>query len=123
VPGDGHRLGEGGVFDGQTVGNGQGEGLLDNEVFGVPAGSFGGESDQVHLLATAHKRGSNDGGAGARCLASAGTVVEHFTAELAAEYDRLMRARAIGVSGLGHHVGDVVAVVAGMQVRAADAAP
>jgi hypothetical protein len=49
-------------------------------------------------------------------------VVEDFAAKLVAEDDRLVRAHEVGVAGLGHHVGDFVAVVAGVQVGAADAA-
>jgi hypothetical protein len=48
-------------------------------------------------------------------------VVEDFTAELVAKHDRLVRAHAVGVSGPGHHVGNL-AVVAGVQIRTADAA-
>jgi hypothetical protein len=45
VPADGHRLGERGVFGGQSVRDGQGEGLFDDELFGVGAGGFGAEPD------------------------------------------------------------------------------
>jgi hypothetical protein len=48
-------------------------------------------------------------------------VVEDFTAELVAKHDRLVRAGAVGVAGPGHHVGSLVAVVAGVQIRTADA--
>jgi hypothetical protein len=41
VPADGHRLGKRGVVGGQPVGDGQREGLLDDELFGVGAGGGG----------------------------------------------------------------------------------
>jgi hypothetical protein len=76
----------------------------------------------MDVLAVTDKRQGDDGCAGAGRLAGAGSVVEHFAAELVAEDDRLVRAHEVGVTGLGHHVGELVAVVAGVQVRAADAA-
>lgn len=45
-------------------------------------------------------------------------MVEDFAAELVAEDDRLVRAHEVGVAGVGHHLGDFVAVVAGVQVGA-----
>ena len=116
VPADGHGFGEGGVFDRQSVGDGQGEGLLDDEPFGVGAGGFRAEPDGVDVLATAEKRQGDDWGAGFRRLAGFGTVVDDFAAELMAEDDGLGRAHEVGVAGLVQHLGELVAVVAGVQV-------
>ena len=58
----------------------------------------------------------------ARSERRARAVVEHLTAELVAEHGRLVGAEDAVVADLAGDVGQLVAVSAGMQVRAADAA-
>ena len=114
VPADGHRLGQRGLVGWQPVRDGQRERLLDEQLFGIGAGGRGREPDGVDVLATPDQRDGDDGRAGAQRLAGAGPVVEDFAAELVAEHHRLGRAHEVGVAGLGHHVGELVAVVAGV---------
>jgi hypothetical protein len=76
VPADGHGLGQRGTVGGQTVGDAQREGLLDDELFGVGAGRSDREPDRVDVLAALHQRHRDDGCADGRCLAGAEAVVE-----------------------------------------------
>ncbi len=90
VPADGHRLGERGLVDWQSVRDGQRERLFDDELFGVGAGGFRREADRLDLLTATDQREGDDGRPGARRLAGAGPVIEDFAAELVAEDDRLV---------------------------------
>ena len=71
-------------------------------------------------LGGADQRHRDDGGAGLGTGAEA--ALDHLTAELVAHHHRLGRAHEAVVAGDGGVVGELVAVVAGVQVGAADAA-
>ena len=60
--------------------------------------------------------------AGRIALAAAGAVLGDLPAELVTEDDLLVRAHEVLVARLDHHVGELVAVMARVEVRAADAA-
>ena len=123
VPPDRHRLGQRGYFGRQPVWDGKCERLLDQGLLGVGARRRGREPDRVHLVAAPQQRQGNDRGAGPRGFACPGTVVDDLAAELVSEHDLLIRSHERVVARLGHHVGELVAVAARMQVRAADATP
>ena len=76
----------------------------------------------MNIAAAADHRERDDRRPGGHTLATPGPVLGDLTAELVPEDDPLVGAHEGVVAGLVEHLGKLVAVVAGVQVGAADAA-
>ena len=120
VHGHRQRFGQRGVIEGHTVGHGHRHVLGDDDVLGVGAGGVGAESDEVLGLAVPDDRQSGDQSSRRPLLATLGAVLGDLADELVAHHDVIGRAHEAVVTDLGSDVGGVVAVRAGVQIRAAD---
>jgi len=76
----------------------------------------------VHLVAVPEERQCHHGRARRDLLPALGPVVGHLAAELVTEHHPLIGAHEAVVAGLSEHLGRLIGVVAGVQVRPADAA-
>ena len=76
----------------------------------------------MHALAAPQQRHRHHRCAGPRALAGAGAEIDYLANEFVPEHDLLVRAHGAVVAGFGRYVGEFVAVMAGVQVGAADAA-
>ena len=76
----------------------------------------------MHLAGVAAQRQGHHRRAGRQLAPASGPVIGDLAAELVPEDDLLVGAHEPVVAGLDHEIGELVAVVARVEVRAADAA-
>lgn len=120
VHGNRQRLGQSGVIEWHAVGHGHRHVLGDDDVLGVRAGRVGAESDEVLGLAVLDDRQCRDQRSRRPLLAALGAVLGDLADEFVSHHDVIGRAHEAVVADLGGDVGGVVAVRAGVQIRAAD---
>ncbi len=119
---DRHRLGEHGDVGGQPVGHHERHRLLDQHLLGVAAGRQRRQPDRVGVAPAADQRERHDVRALAELAARAATPLAHLAHELVAHDGGRRGPHELVVVELLHHLGQPVAVLAGVQVGAADPA-
>nr|WP_233565614.1 hypothetical protein [Cellulomonas sp. PhB143] len=122
VPRDRHRLGDGGGVRGEPVRHGQGERLLHDDLLGIAAGRVRRQADPVDLPPAPDHRDGDDGGAHRDRSGAPRADVRDGAVDLVAHDDGLLGAHVAVVAAVLEHLGELVRVPAGVQVRAADAA-
>ncbi len=121
MPGDGQRLGHGGVVDRDLAGHLHRDGLRHEHVLGVSTGGLRGETGHLQAVLGAHQRQRDDPSADRPATVRIGAVGHHLADELVAHHDVVVGRHEVVVADLRDRVVRDLRVVPGVQVGPADA--
>ena len=122
MPTDGHRLGQRRDIRREAIRHRHHERFVHKQLLGVGAGGIHRETNHVHLLVALQQRQRHHMGSGRIGSPAARPVLGDLAAELVPEHDAAIGAHEVVVADLVEHVGELVGVVAGVQVGSANPA-
>jgi hypothetical protein len=122
VHADRERFGQRGMLGRQTVGDFEQQGFAEQHALGIGADIVVGVADALRAFGGQKRRQRADFGAGLEFLRCARTIVEHLAAEFMAEHDVARKIHRLAAGKMFCQFHHAVAVLARVQVGAADAA-